>query len=217
VSDALAFLSIGDALAVSPLASGTAAAGARYETRDGWHVAARFADPVVEARAAREAVAWADVSHLRKWELQAPAAVLDALDPLPALGDGLAVRDAEGAWWCRATPERALVLGRTAAPAAGSSVHVLDVTSQLGALRIAVRVPARLGRAHAGLRRVRGAGPLPAAVRRRLRRVRVGGRERRRDAPRRPAGRRRCVRLRGGVGACVTCSASAACGADDPS
>jgi len=137
MSDALAFLSTGAAVAVSPLASGTAAAGARFEARDGWQVAARFAEPGVELLACRETVGWADVSHLRKHELQGPADALDALPGMPVLGDGLAARDGDGAWWCRATPARALVLGRTAAPAAGSSVHLLDVTSQLGALRIA--------------------------------------------------------------------------------
>jgi glycine cleavage system aminomethyltransferase T len=137
MTGALAFLSTGDTLAVSPLASGTAAAGATFEARDGWEVAVRCADPGVEALARRQAVAWADVSHLPKYELQGPAAALDALDPLPAAGDGLAVRDGDGAWWCRATPTRALVLGRAAAPDAGSSVSLLDVTSQLGALRVA--------------------------------------------------------------------------------
>lgn len=145
MSDALAFLSLGNAgespVAVSPLASGTAAAGATFEARDGWEVAVRFADAGVEALACRQAVGWADVSHVPKWELQvapAQAASLDALAPLPALdGDNLAVRDEDGAWWCRLGSTRALVLGRTAAPDAGSSVALLDVTSQLGALRIA--------------------------------------------------------------------------------
>jgi len=138
MTGALGFLSTGDdVVATSPLATATAAAGATFEPRDGWQVPVRFADPGVESLARRQAVAWADVSHLRKWELQGPAGALDALDPLPALADGLAARDADRAWWCRATPTRALVLGRTAAPDADPSVHVLDVTSQLGALRIA--------------------------------------------------------------------------------
>lgn len=131
----LAFLSTGEAVARSSLATGAAAAGARFELRDGWEVAARFGDPDAERLACRASVGWADVSHLPKWELQGPPAALDALEQLPPLGDGLAAR-AGDAWWCRATPARALVLGRTAAPEAGSSVHVLDVTSQLGGLRI---------------------------------------------------------------------------------
>jgi glycine cleavage system aminomethyltransferase T len=153
MTGALAFLSTGGAegsapVAVSPLASGMATAGATFEARDGWQVAARFAEPAAEALACRETVAWADASHLPKWELQGPADALDALDPLPALGgDGLAARDGDGAWWCRATPTRALVLGaagtadalreRLAGAAAPSRVRALDVTSQLGALRIA--------------------------------------------------------------------------------
>lgn len=138
MTGALAFLSTGDTVATSPLAAGTAASGATFETRDGWEVAVRFADSGAERLACREQVGWADVSHLPKWELQGPAAALDAYDAMPALGgDSLATRSDDGAWWCRATPTRALVLGRTAAPDAGSSVRVLDVTSQLGALRIA--------------------------------------------------------------------------------
>lgn len=138
MTSALAFLSTGDVVvATSPLATGTAAAGATFEARDGWQIAVRIADPAAEALACRETVAWADVSHLRKLELQGPAAALDALAPMPALADGLAARDADGAWWCRATPARGLVLGAAAAPEAAPGVHVLDVTSQFGALRVA--------------------------------------------------------------------------------
>jgi len=134
MSDALAFLSTGEQLAVSPLATGTA--GARREARDGWEVAVDFGAAAAEAAAVRATVGWADVSHLGKWELQASSASLDALAPLPALGDGLAAR-ADGAWWCRVSPTRALVLGGPGAPDAGASVQALDVTSQLAALRIA--------------------------------------------------------------------------------
>jgi glycine cleavage system aminomethyltransferase T len=138
MTGALGFLSTGEAvLATSPLATAAAAAGATFEQRDGWQVPARFAEPGVEALARRQTVAWADVSHLRKWELQGPAEALDALDPMPGLVDGAAARDGDDAWWCRVTSTRALVLGRAGAPAAGSSIHVLDMTSQLGALRVA--------------------------------------------------------------------------------
>lgn len=137
MSDALAFLSTGEAPALSPLASGTAAAGATYETRDGWEVPIRYADAGVELLACRQAVGWADVSHLPKWELQGPAEALDALPAMPRLADGLAARDGDGAWWCRATPARALVLGGGATPpAAPAGVHVLDVSVGFGALRI---------------------------------------------------------------------------------
>lgn len=135
MSHALAFLSTGAAAAVSPLAGGAATAGATFETHDGWEIPVRFAASGVERLACRQSVAWADVSQLAKWELQGPVEALDALPSTPVLADGLATR-AGDAWWCRATPARALVLGG-AAPEPGSSVHVLDVTSQLGALRIA--------------------------------------------------------------------------------
>jgi glycine cleavage system aminomethyltransferase T len=137
MSDAFAFIAAGDgSVALSPLFEGTAAAGAGFETRDGWEVPVRFAEPAAEALACRESVGWTDVSHLPKWELQGPAAGLDSLAALPVVGDRLASR-ADGAWWCRMTPERALVVGGAQAPEAGADVHVLDVTSQFGALRIA--------------------------------------------------------------------------------
>jgi glycine cleavage system aminomethyltransferase T len=140
MTDALAFLSTGETLAVSPLAGGTAAAGASFEARDGWQVAVRLADPAAEALACRETVAWADLSHLAKREIQVPparAAALAALAAMPALADGLAARDDAGAWWCRVTPTRALVIGGAAPSEPIDGIHVLDVTSQFGALRIA--------------------------------------------------------------------------------
>lgn len=136
MSEGLAFLSTGDALAITPLADGAAADGASFELRQGWEVPARFAGAEIEAAACREAVGWADASHLPKWELQGPVAALDALEAMPALGDGLAVPNG-GAWWCRATPERALVIGELAAPDLDPAVHLLDLRSQLAGLRIA--------------------------------------------------------------------------------
>jgi glycine cleavage system aminomethyltransferase T len=121
----LDFLTLGAdpaVLARSPLAAGAAAAGATFEARDGWEVAVRFADPGVEALACRERVGWADVSHLRKLELQGTSAQLSAARP----DDGI---------WLPLTPERALLLDSAATPDTGA--HVLDVTSQWGALRIA--------------------------------------------------------------------------------
>ena len=109
-------------VAKSPLAAGTAAAGATFEVRAGWEVAARFAEPGVEALACRERVGWADVSHLRKLELQGTPEQLAAAKP----DDGL---------WLEVTPTRVLLLD-SAGPRE-SAAHVLDVTSQLGALRIA--------------------------------------------------------------------------------
>jgi glycine cleavage system aminomethyltransferase T len=119
----LAFLTLRDGvLATSPLAAGTRAAGATFEVRDGWEVATRFATVEVERAACREQVGWADVSHLRKLEIQGTAEQLEAARP----EDGL---------WLPLTPERALLVG--GAVRDGGDAHVLDVTSQLAALRIA--------------------------------------------------------------------------------
>jgi glycine cleavage system aminomethyltransferase T len=130
-------------VARSPMAREAAAAGARFETRDGWEVAVAFADEGVERLACREAVGFADRSHLGKLELQGSPEALDALDGMPSLGDGLAAR-AEDAWWCRIAPERALVLCAPSATAAlrarlseSFAGHVLDVTAVYGAVAIA--------------------------------------------------------------------------------
>jgi glycine cleavage system aminomethyltransferase T len=120
----LDFLSVGSrAAAKSPLAAATAAAGATFETREGWDLATRFAEAEVETQACRKRVAWADLSHMRKLELQGTAEQLAAARPQEGV-------------WLALTPERALLLeGGGISPAAGA--YVLDVTSQLGALRIA--------------------------------------------------------------------------------
>ncbi|MGA8354131.1 MAG: hypothetical protein WB698_08195 [Solirubrobacteraceae bacterium] len=119
----LDFLSVGGrAAAKSPLAAATAAAGASFEIRDGWELATRFAEAAVEAQACRERVAWADVSHMRKLELQGTAEQLSAARPHEGV-------------WLTLTPERALLLEGDGIPVA-AGLHVLDVTSQLGALRI---------------------------------------------------------------------------------
>jgi glycine cleavage system aminomethyltransferase T len=137
MNDVLAFLSAGaGAPALSPLLEGAAASGASFESRQGWEVAVRFSDSGAEAAACRETVGWADASHLCKWELQGPAPLLDEVAALPAVGERLAGR-AGGAWWCRLTPGRALVIGGEAAPEVPAAVHVLDLGSQLGALRLA--------------------------------------------------------------------------------
>ena len=62
-----AFLSTGraDAAARSPMARQAAAAGARFEMRDGWSVAVAYAGDAATLRK----VGFADVSHLRKWEV----------------------------------------------------------------------------------------------------------------------------------------------------
>jgi glycine cleavage system aminomethyltransferase T len=108
----LAFLSpVGEAVARSPMECLAKEAGAEFEVREGWNVAVRYGSPPA-------AVAWADVSHLRKWEV-------DGVGEL-----GTARRDGD-AWWCGLTPGRALVLGGTEAPAGG-----LDLTCNYAALTI---------------------------------------------------------------------------------
>ncbi|MBV9803940.1 MAG: hypothetical protein JO130_12140 [Solirubrobacterales bacterium] len=88
------------------------AAGAEFELRDGWNVAVRYG-----AHETVGAVAWADVSHLRKWEV----------DGAGELGTA---RRSGDAWWCGLTAERALVLGGTTPDGA------LDVTCNYAALTI---------------------------------------------------------------------------------
>jgi glycine cleavage system aminomethyltransferase T len=105
-------------VARSPMEGMARAAGARFEVRDGWNVAVDYAS----ARAGD--VAWADVSHLPKLELQG---VSETITSLPF---GTAVRQ-DDAWWCRLTETRALVIG--ARPRV-DGVDVTDVTSNFAAL-----------------------------------------------------------------------------------
>jgi glycine cleavage system aminomethyltransferase T len=122
--DFLALTATGDAVARSPMEALTRAAGARFEVRDGWSVAVDYG----AGRAGiGDTVGWADCSHLRTLELQGTSAQLDACAKL-TLGE--AVRDA-GAWWCRLTATRALVIGGTE-PVAGA----LDVTSNFAAITV---------------------------------------------------------------------------------
>jgi len=96
-------------------------AGARLQARDGWNVAISY-----PAAAFRESVAWCDTSHLPKLQLQGQ---LDESLPF-----GTAVRR-DGAWWCRLTAERALVVG--ARPDVSDLHHeVVDVTSVFASLTI---------------------------------------------------------------------------------
>jgi glycine cleavage system aminomethyltransferase T len=115
----LAFLSptAADAVARSPMERQARTAGARFELRDGWNVATSYP----RERAALEKIAFADCSHLRKYELQGV---------LPELGLGRATVDG-GATWLPMTTTRALVLGGD--PPAGA----LDVTTAFAALRLA--------------------------------------------------------------------------------
>ena len=106
-----------DVVARSPMERQARAAGARFEVRDGWNVACAYRG---EAEALRT-VAFADASHIRKYELQGE---------LPTLEFGRATVDGD-ATWLPMTTTRALILGGD--PPAGA----LDVTTGFAALRLA--------------------------------------------------------------------------------
>ncbi|MBV9942302.1 MAG: hypothetical protein JO262_09265 [Solirubrobacterales bacterium] len=111
----LAFLSpVGEAIARSPMERMAKADGARFEVREGWNVAVDYEGP------GSDTVSWADVSHLRKWEVPGDGVA----------GLGTAGREGE-AWWCGVTGDRVLVLGGSEAPADG-----LDVTCNYAGLTI---------------------------------------------------------------------------------
>jgi glycine cleavage system aminomethyltransferase T len=109
-----------DVLARSPMEALAVDAGARVEARDGWKVAVSY-----PAAAFGESVSWCDTSHLPKRQLQGK---LDQSLPF-----GTAVRR-DGAWWCRPTAGRALVIG--ARPEAPDGLEVVDVTSVFASLTI---------------------------------------------------------------------------------
>jgi glycine cleavage system aminomethyltransferase T len=108
-------------------------AGARFEVQDGWNVPVEYPSEGGSAGS----VAWADVSHLGKWELDGVAGEF-----------GTAVRHGEG-WLCPLTPSRALLIGgsgRNYGHAEVSSqgpesdgeapAHGIDVTTCFAALTI---------------------------------------------------------------------------------
>jgi len=101
-------------VARSPMERQARKAGARFEVRDGWNVAASFPGE------SSERVGFADCSHIRKYEL---------LGDLPPLELGRATVEGDSTW-LPMTRERALVLGGE--PPAGA----LDVTTAFGALRL---------------------------------------------------------------------------------
>jgi glycine cleavage system aminomethyltransferase T len=106
------------AVARSPMERRAKDAGARFEARNGWNVAVEYPD---EDRFA-QTVAWADMSHLRKLELQGEA-VPGELGEAKREGD---------AWICQLTPTRALLIGgEHTAPS-----EAIDVTTCYAALTI---------------------------------------------------------------------------------
>ncbi len=102
----------GGAIARSPMEREALAAGARFEVRDGWHVAVSYPSESIAN------VGFADSSHLRKVEVHGAH----------GLELGLAERR-DGAWWCPVTRDRALVIG--------ASPPGIDVTTTYAALTIA--------------------------------------------------------------------------------
>jgi heterotetrameric sarcosine oxidase gamma subunit len=134
------------ALSRSPMERQALAAGASFEQRGGWNVAVRFDGLEAERERARSTVGFADLSHLGKLELQAPANALGAIAGVD-LELGAATRVA-GAWWCPYTRTRAIALCEPAdLPSlrerleAAAAEHqgltsVVDVTTAFAALAI---------------------------------------------------------------------------------
>ena len=117
-----------DVVARSPMEALAARAGARFEVRDGFNVAVSY-----PAASYGESVSWCDTSHLPKLQLQGPAKAIDAAAGT-ALEPGTAVRR-DGAWWCRLTDGRALVIGARPSLSDGE-LELVDVTSVLASLTI---------------------------------------------------------------------------------
>jgi heterotetrameric sarcosine oxidase gamma subunit len=139
-------------LARTPMERAARAAGARFETRDGWNVAVGYASIEHEREACRETAGWADVSHRGKLELHATAAddlsaVVGQVAGGAALELGTATR-ASDAWWLPLTAERALVVCEPgavgalrerleeAAGAASRPFSVVDATCKYAAMTL---------------------------------------------------------------------------------
>ncbi|HTX08187.1 MAG TPA: hypothetical protein VME22_06220 [Solirubrobacteraceae bacterium] len=112
-------------IARSPMEGKAQAAGARFEVRDGWNVAVEYAG----GDGSIGEVAWADVSHMRKFELREQG-IENARANGTASEFGTATRSSDG-WWCPLTSERALLVGGSEVPDGG-----LDVTTCFAALTI---------------------------------------------------------------------------------
>jgi heterotetrameric sarcosine oxidase gamma subunit len=99
--------------AASPLEAKLRDAGARFEERDGWRVAADFGSQAGEAEACRAGVGIADRSAMGKLELQGrPAAVDAAVERVVAEGEPRAgqVAALDGALLWRSSADRALAV-----------------------------------------------------------------------------------------------------------
>ncbi len=115
----------GTAVARSPMERMAGAAGARFELRDGWNVAAEY-------EGARKTPAWADVSHLTKLELQGEGAAGELGTATGAGALGTATRVGDG-WLCPLTATRALLIGARPDRAPAGAI---DVTTCFAALTI---------------------------------------------------------------------------------
>jgi heterotetrameric sarcosine oxidase gamma subunit len=128
------------------------AAGAQFETRDGWLVAVAYGTGEQESQLLACGVGFADVSHLGKLELQTAPEQLRAI-MVEATGEeepplGQAVR-ADGAWWCPMTSGRLLAVCEPSASSAlldllqdavaraQTPASLVDVTSAFAALAVA--------------------------------------------------------------------------------
>jgi glycine cleavage system aminomethyltransferase T len=115
--DFLSPVAANGAIARSPMERMARAAGAQFEVREGWNVAIAYPGEGGPARP----VAWADVSHLRKFELQGADVPGDF---------GRALREGDR-WVCRLTDTRTILIGGEDAPEGA-----LDVTCNYAALTI---------------------------------------------------------------------------------
>jgi glycine cleavage system aminomethyltransferase T len=117
-----------DVVARSPMEALGRSAGGRFEVRDGFDVAVSY-----PAASYDDSVSWCDTSHLPKLQLQGTAKAIDAAAGT-ALEAGTAVRRG-GAWWCRLTGERALVIGARPSLSDGE-LELVDMTSMLASLTV---------------------------------------------------------------------------------
>ena len=110
-----------DAIARSPMAERSRAAGANFESDFGWEHVTDYGDPERERELLTSTVGFCDRSQLGKFELQGPRAELDAIEAaVPARG--LSAR------WCQVTPTRRMLL-REAADSAAARGHLDELVA----------------------------------------------------------------------------------------
>ena len=133
--------------AASPLEAKLREAGARFEERDGWRVAAGFGSPAGEAEACRTGVAIADRSAMGKLELQGRPETLEAAiervvtggaprpGELAAFGDGLLWRSSADRALAVCEPAAALGV-RGLLEEARDGCALVELTAGLAALEL---------------------------------------------------------------------------------